>query len=65
MDAGWVAGKVETSRRREGLSWTHHREVAGLEPKEQDRLNNYYLPEALERQTESLAAIGWAANGYC
>jgi DNA modification methylase len=30
MDAGWVASTFETSRRREVLSWTHHREVAAL-----------------------------------
>lgn len=36
MDAGWVAGKIETSRRREVLSWSHHREVAALEPDVQD-----------------------------
>jgi len=38
-DAGWVAGKIETSRRREVLSWSHHKEVAGRETKaEQDEL---------------------------
>ncbi len=37
-NAAWVAGKIETSRRREVLSWSHHAEVAGLPPKEQDRL---------------------------
>ena len=35
---GWVAGQIETSRRREVLSWSHHSEVAALEPKEQDHL---------------------------
>ena len=29
MDAGWVAGAIETSRRREVLSWSHHRDRAG------------------------------------
>jgi N6-adenosine-specific RNA methylase IME4 len=37
MDAGWVASRIGTSRRREVLSWSHHREVAALEPDEQDR----------------------------
>ena len=32
------AGKIETSRRREVLSWSHHKEVAALEPAEQDIL---------------------------
>jgi len=30
MDAGWVCRQIETSRRREVLSFKHHREVAGL-----------------------------------
>lgn len=42
MDAGWVAGKIPTSRRREVLSWSHHREVAALDPHEQD----YWLDRA-------------------
>lgn len=35
--AAWVAGRVQFSRRRENLSFTHHREVAPLETSEQDR----------------------------
>ena len=34
----YVAGKVETDRRRSVLSFSHHAEVAGLEPPEQDAL---------------------------
>ena len=37
-NAGAVSGAVETSRRREVLSWSHHAEVVALEPDEQDRL---------------------------
>ncbi len=37
MNYGYVAGRVETSRRREVLSFSHHVEVAKLEPKEQER----------------------------
>lgn len=37
MNYGWVAGKVETSRRREVLSFSHHAVVAPLEPDEQER----------------------------
>lgn len=32
----WVAREVETSRRREHLSFAHHREVAALEPPKQE-----------------------------
>jgi hypothetical protein len=32
----WVARKFETSRRREGLSFQHHAEVASLRPTDQD-----------------------------
>lgn len=37
-DLKWVASKFETSRRRENLSWSHHRETASLEPAEADRM---------------------------
>ncbi len=30
-----VSGKLELSRRRDNLSWSHHKEVAALEPAEQ------------------------------
>jgi hypothetical protein len=32
-----VAERVEAKRRRKGLTWGHHREVAALEAKEQDK----------------------------
>ncbi len=35
-DAGWVNRRFEFSRRCENLSWSHHREVAALEPQEAD-----------------------------
>lgn len=35
-DIAWVCKKVDLSRRRDNLSFTHHREVAALEPAEQD-----------------------------
>jgi hypothetical protein len=39
-----VSSRVELSRRRDNLSWSHHREVAPLEPAEQDKiLGNYIL----------------------
>jgi len=39
-DCKWVANQVELSRRRDNLSWSHHAEVAGLEPKQQDKWLN-------------------------
>ncbi len=32
----WVASSVDVSRRREGLSFAHHQEAAGLSPEQQD-----------------------------
>jgi hypothetical protein len=37
-DCGYVARKIEASRRREVLPFTHHREVAALEPEAATRL---------------------------
>lgn len=36
-NAAYVAERVESSRRRENLSWSHHAEIAALEPDEQER----------------------------
>jgi hypothetical protein len=33
----YVAEQLEVSRRRDDLTWSHHAEVCGLEPEEQDR----------------------------
>jgi hypothetical protein len=33
----YVAGRVEVSRRRDNLTWSHHAEVSSLDPVEQDR----------------------------
>jgi hypothetical protein len=33
----YVAGRVEISRRRDNLTWSHHAEVSALDPEEQDR----------------------------
>jgi len=41
----WVAGKVKDYLRKESLTWSHHKEVAKLEPEEQD----YWLNEAVEQ----------------
>lgn len=36
--AKWVAERIETWRRRHVLPWSHHREVAALDPEAADRL---------------------------
>jgi hypothetical protein len=33
----YVAGQIETSRRRDILTWSHHAEVCALEPEEQEK----------------------------
>jgi hypothetical protein len=33
----YIAGRVEVSRRRYNLTWSHHAEVSSLDPDEQDR----------------------------
>jgi N6-adenosine-specific RNA methylase IME4 len=49
-DAKWVSSKVELSRRRDNVPWSHHREVAPLEPDEQDALLNQAEAEGLTRR---------------
>lgn len=34
----WVASRIPPSRRRENLSWSHHAEIADLEPEEQEAM---------------------------
>jgi hypothetical protein len=36
-DCCWVSSKVEKSYRYDGLSWTHHRQIANLEPQAQQK----------------------------
>ena len=50
QNAAWVADRIEPSRRREDLTWSHHCEVAALEPAKADEL----LSEA--------AAENWTRN---
>lgn len=44
-DAAWVSSKIEVSRRRDNLPWSHHREVAPLSPEEQERWLSEAEPE--------------------
>lgn len=47
MNMVYVASHIEPSRRREGLSWSHHAEVACLSPAEQDRWLDHAEEERL------------------
>ncbi len=46
----YVAGRVEMSRRRDNLSFSHHAEVASLDPDVQDRLLGAAAEKGLTRQ---------------
>jgi len=48
MDAGWVARRIETSRRREVLPWSHHREVAALDPVDQEHFLDRWEKQAVK-----------------
>jgi DNA modification methylase len=48
-DAAWVSGRFELSRRRDKLTWSHHREVAALEPQQQDALLDQAESERMTR----------------
>jgi len=48
-DAKWVADKFESSRRRENLSWSHHREVVALPEEAADRMLNLAEQEGWSR----------------
>lgn len=48
-DAGWVAAQMELSRRRDNLAWSYHREVAALEPIDQDALLDLAITRGWKR----------------
>jgi hypothetical protein len=55
-----VAKKIEMSRRRDNLSWSHHAEVAALDPKEQTKLLD--LAEKEEVSVKELRAAVKQSN---
>lgn len=70
MNMAYTASRVEISRRRENLSWSHHVEVAALEPAdqerwleraEQERLSVHSLREELRRERRETASHGPAS----
>jgi len=46
----WVASNIELPRRRDNLSFDHHKEVASLEPPKQDKLLDQAEKENLTRE---------------
>jgi len=47
MNMVWVSSRVDVSRRRENLSWSHHVEIAPLDLVTQERLLNHAEAERL------------------
>ena len=62
MNAARVCRRIETSRRREVLSFAHHEAVAALEPKVQDELLDQAIAEGLTR-AELRAAVHHLKHG--
>ena len=50
MNLAWVASRYETSLRRENLSWTHHKELAALEPQDRDHWLDRCEAESLSQK---------------
>lgn len=46
----YISQKFEESRRRDLLPWSHHQEVASLEPDEQDKFLDYAEQQKLSKQ---------------
>lgn len=55
----WVASRIPPSRRRETLSWSHHAEIADLEPEEQEEMLNM-----AERNEMSVSTFRKAVRHY-
>lgn len=59
----WVATSIDRSRRREDLSWSHHAEVARLEPAQQKRALAYAAKNGLGvRELRDYVALTWPRN---
>lgn len=55
----WVSKRIEKGRRRPNLSWSHHEEVADLEPEEQDQ-----MLDIAEKNTLSVHAFRKVVRSY-
>ena len=47
-DAGWVARKIETSRRRDVLPWSYHKEVAQMDVRDQEHFLTRWAKAAVD-----------------
>jgi hypothetical protein len=68
----WVADRIPSLRRREDVGWSHHREVAALEPAAQDRLleraaekgmTRFELRQAVKTEQERVRGRAATAGG--
>jgi hypothetical protein len=68
----WVADRIDPLRRREDVGWSHHREVAPLEPKKQDELlsraaekgmTRFELRQAVKSEAEKIRGRSVDADG--
>jgi hypothetical protein len=65
MNAGWVARKIETSRRREVLPFEHHAEVAGFAVEDQERFLCRWERQALrDARPPPLYAARWEISEW-
>jgi hypothetical protein len=74
MNMAYVASRFDRSRRRGKLSWSHHAEIAAMEPEEQehwleraetDRLSVRCLREGIRRERLRRAAEAESAGRGC
>ena len=74
MNMAYVASRFDVSRRRGKLSWSHHAEIAAMEPEEQDywleraetdRLSVRCLREGIRRERLRKRAAEEAAGEAC
>lgn len=65
-DAAWVSNSIELSRRRDSLSWAYHREVAVLEPEQQDVLLDKAASEKWKRNDlrQAVRQLQSSGNGF-
>ncbi len=59
MNMSYVASCFNPSRRREQLSWSHHAELAALEPDQQDRWLDFAQTQRLSVHSLRLEVRAW------